>query len=447
MAQLDEYPLGLLQRPDERTDPHGHFYWRGNDRMIFVYMKFQMSLLEEQHVETCATSSEAFQVLRIRHEERNRYIQSQLTLKLTQISFGDIPENFHAAMTTMRDLIYRIESIGPIDVNYLGLYFVWLNLKTSHPTVHDALVPAILDGSITVELLEAHMHHYFDLRAFNQAFVPHSSLALLAQLPQRTNLCPNCKQSGHTTEFCVAPGGKTESLSMLTWQRSTHEASRQRTRPQGKRSAHSSGALFNFDDDGTLWIGGVRYRRSDDISAEPPEPRSSTPDHGEFGPQSNSDTPPDTDTMPITSNARSETALLSHPSELPFFLDSGSSSHISCMKSDFVNLTQLTEPCRVSGVGNASVYAIGIGTIELLLPETNARLQLYNALYVPGANVRIVSVDQLDRLGYSMTFRAGRCQLADNNNTVVAVCRPGPSNLYALLNAQTANADAVPQTL
>ncbi|KAN0134149.1 hypothetical protein V8E53_008038 [Lactarius tabidus] len=165
-------------------------------------------------------------------------------------------------MTTMRDLIYRIESIGPID----------LNLKTSHPTVHDALVPAILDGSITVELVEAHMHHYFDLRAFNQTFLPPSSLALLAQLPQRPNLCPNCKQSGHTIELCEAPGGKAEGLFMLTRQRPAPEASRRRTRPQGERSAHSSGALLKFDDDGTLWIGGIRYRRSDKISAQPPEP-------------------------------------------------------------------------------------------------------------------------------------------------------------------------------
>ncbi|KAN0134314.1 hypothetical protein V8E53_007812 [Lactarius tabidus] len=57
VAQLDEYPLGLLQRPDELTDPHGHFCWKGNDRMIFAYMKFQMSLLEEQHIEKCATSA------------------------------------------------------------------------------------------------------------------------------------------------------------------------------------------------------------------------------------------------------------------------------------------------------------------------------------------------------------------------------------------------------
>ena len=225
-------------------------------------------------------------------------------------------------------------------------------------------------------------------------------------------------------------------------QRAEREASHQRTRPQEVRlgSAQSSGTLLEVDYDGAVWIGGIRYRPVNKTSttiAESSELQLTTRDHGEFfdWPQRNFDT------ILIASTGHSETALLSYPSELPFFLDSGSSSHISCFQSDFINLTKLSEPRRVSGVGNASVYALGVGTIELLLPETNARLRLLNALYVPSANARLVSISQLDRLGYSTTFCAGYCRLADDNNTVVAVCTLTSSNLYALRNAKTTSVE------
>ena len=228
----------------------------------------------------------------------------------------------------------------------------------------------------------------------------------------------------------------------ITRQHAGREASHQRTRPQEVRlgSAQSSGTLLEVDYDGAVWIGGTGYRPVNKTSttiAESSELQLTTPDHGEFF-----DWPQRTfDTILIASTSHSETALLSYPSELPFFLDSGSSSHISCFQSDFINLTKLSEPRRVSGVGNASVYALGVGTIELLLPETNARLRLLNALYVPNANARLVSISQLDRLGYSTTFCAGYCRLADDNNTVVAVCTLTSSNLYALRNAKTTSVE------
>jgi hypothetical protein len=196
MGQLDEYTLGLLRCPDERTEPFSYLYWKGNDRMILAYMRRQMSLNEEHYIATCATSAEAFQVLRVRHEKRGRFTQVLLIKKLMQISFGDNPETLDTTMTTFRNLVDRIESIGPIDVNYLGLFFLWQKLETSHPTVYNALVPAFMNDSITVELLEAHMQHYFEMRA---VYLNQTSLSPLAQLPPRNRIA-----SGMTIDLSPA---------------------------------------------------------------------------------------------------------------------------------------------------------------------------------------------------------------------------------------------------
>ena len=92
MAQLDEYPLGLLRCPDARLDPSGHHVWCGNDHMILGYMQSHMFAAEIQYLVPYTTSAEVFRELR------------------------DIPDHFDTAMTTFHDLVYWIENIGPVDV-------------------------------------------------------------------------------------------------------------------------------------------------------------------------------------------------------------------------------------------------------------------------------------------------------------------------------------------
>ena len=101
----------------------------------------------------------------------------------------------------------------------------------------------------------------------------------------------------------------------------------------------------------------------------------------------------------------------------------------------------LSEPHKISGVGNASVYTMGVSTVELILPITNARLQLQNVLYMPEANVCLISVHQLNQLGYSTTFSLGTCWLVNLDGALLASCSPGPSNLYALPDVCTKDDD------
>ena len=77
--------------------------------------------------------------------------------------------------------------------------------------------------------------------------------------------------------------------------------------------------------------------------------------------------------------------------DLPLYLDSGASTHISCVCSDFSSYKSI-EPQTITGVGNSSVSAIGLGTVEILIPNTSACLCLRNVLYAPDAGVRLISI-------------------------------------------------------
>ena len=187
-----------------------------------------------QLITNCNTSQEAFNLLQLQHEKHSGMTQLQLIQRLGQIWLDDNPHNYDTQQALWRDLVYQINSIGLIDTHCLGLLFLFQNLKTSHPTVHDALAPAIMDGWIMDEMLDTCMQYHFKLHAsqINQTqqggLMPIPSMALLA-FASRLTICNNCKKGGHTVEFCIAPRGKLAGLSAyeaIMCQHAAHDANR-----------------------------------------------------------------------------------------------------------------------------------------------------------------------------------------------------------------------------
>lgn len=79
----------------------------------------------------------------------------------------------------------------------------------------------------------------------------------------------------------------------------------------------------------------------------------------------------------------------------PFYLDSGTMTHISPNQSDFISLTPI--PVRqIRGVGGASIAAIGIGTIRVHVTG-GMYIDLENALYIPKSTVRLLSISKMTR--------------------------------------------------
>ena len=164
-VQLDEYPLGLIKCPNPHIDSVGQQTWRGNDRMILGYMRSHMQSSESQCIAHCSTSAEAYNVLRHRHEKRSGLTQIQLIQRMMQIRFDNSPSAFDNTMTHLRDLIYRAEQIGQVDISKLTVLFILVHLKNTHPIVYEALSPALMDGTVTLQTFERRMHHFFEDQA------------------------------------------------------------------------------------------------------------------------------------------------------------------------------------------------------------------------------------------------------------------------------------------
>ncbi|KAH9158646.1 hypothetical protein EDB89DRAFT_2085671 [Lactarius sanguifluus] len=273
MGQLDVYPRDILKCPPYEEDPSGHTNWLGNDRMVLGFIRDHVYTSEVQCITTCDTSAEAYETLHQRHEKHSSLAQIQLIQKMTQVRFDNSSDNCDVTMAYLRDLIYRAERISPIDITKLALLFSLINLRLMHPSVHEALAPALMDGTITLEALERRLHYFFELQAMHgskplmfpalsptppqQSIPPQMPIALPAGIPLRATICPNCKKSGHTIEFCISPSGKMagqSALDAIARQCAAREALR--THPHDNPTS----TLLKVDNDRSVWIGGVKYK-------------------------------------------------------------------------------------------------------------------------------------------------------------------------------------------
>jgi len=218
------------------------------------------------------------------------------------------------------------------------------------------------------------------------------------------------------------------------------ETQQQHVRPREEGNTSSNGTLLRLGDDGSVWIAGVCYRLDNKISAALADTKvlifsSDLDDYPDWPASSSANTLLNTNTILIASINYPNVALLSHPTDIPFFLDSGTSSHISSIRSDFTTLQKLDELHKISGVGNALVFAVGVGTIVLFLPLTNTQLRLHNVLFAPEACVYLISIHQLNKDCYVTVFQSSQCKLTNSTSTMLADCTPNSSNLYALPDA------------
>jgi len=102
-----------------------------------------------------------------------------------------------------------------------------------------------------------------------------------------------------------------------------------------------------------------------------------------------------------------------------FLLDTGATCHISPECSDFKELKPIP-PHPVKGLGGASIYAIGLGTIELVV-SSGKHLILHNVLFVPASSVRLISVITLNQDGdYVSHFDSKSCWVTNRAGAVLA---------------------------
>jgi hypothetical protein len=121
-------------------------------------------------------------------------------------------------------------------------------------------------------------------------------------------------------------------------------------------------------------------------------------------------------------------------SSIIWYIDSGTSHHMTGVRSQFSELIERALDTDVVLGDDRTVGAVGVGTV-IFQRESLPPLKLCNVLYVPGLTWNLVSVSTIEDRGYEVVFRGGQVLLYPKGgsitfNRVIGVRR---EKLYRLL--------------
>ena len=111
-----------------------------------------------------------------------------------------------------------------------------------------------------------------------------------------------------------------------------------------------------------------------------------------------------------------------------WLIDSGASSHMSPMTSDFTEYQKLNPVIEVTVADGAKVQAVGKGTI--VLEGIKHRITVTDVLHIPKLDRRLLSVSKLVERGLSARFEEKQCSIWKDQELVVSAERH--SNVYTL---------------
>ncbi|KZV80781.1 hypothetical protein EXIGLDRAFT_569675, partial [Exidia glandulosa HHB12029] len=122
--------------------------------------------------------------------------------------------------------------------------------------------------------------------------------------------------------------------------------------------------------------------------------------------------------------------------------DSGTTSHISPYREDFENLEEIL-PREFRAANSAKFAAKAKGELVINVPNgvSSSALRLTEVLYAPEVGYTLVSIGQLDKLGFKTEFGDGKCRItAPDGQTVGEVLRTQKGLYRVDRDADTANA-------
>jgi hypothetical protein len=102
-----------------------------------------------------------------------------------------------------------------------------------------------------------------------------------------------------------------------------------------------------------------------------------------------------------------------------WLLDSGTSSHVCCLKEFYKDFEPYNSKIKV-GDGR-EVRVTGKGSVEIKVKTNNQikNLRLEDVLYVPELKVNLISIGKISKRGYVIIFKENKCLIKINNLVVI----------------------------
>ncbi|KAJ8517427.1 hypothetical protein ONZ45_g5388 [Pleurotus djamor] len=455
--------------PDPNTEPRAHENYLNNDTTIASFIKFNCSEIEQNFLvkHEKEKASEVWTALKERHTNRGTLHRVLLQDKLMGMRFSTEPgADIEQEWYEIKEVHRQICEMGPMS-NLDFLMVAAMSASRGVPAIRDFIVNGVNNTGVPFgeEELDKRirMHNQLErenIALYSKASAPASSSSHHKPPPPSRRKCKNCNLNNHTVEFCVRPGGGMagKSIEESFAARQGKKRKRDDTAAMATTVPAAPPPPVPSANPSILKHGGNEYLLD-------PNTRQAFLLHENNGPLPLSDSPNPfagiahmeeysawlltTDSLstscdwkthslkrPITHVAafapdftqRRRPVDMSH---LPFYLDSGASTHISPERGDFFELYPIP-PRRVQGVGGSAIFATGIGKIKLLLGR-GCSITLDNVLFIPNSTVRLLSISALiSRLRCRVTFESSHVSLYGSSGALMASGCLTERNLYKL---------------
>jgi hypothetical protein len=441
------YLLGIIQCPDPLLHPSGAGTWDLNNLCIIAALRTRSTQEEGKFLRPFTNAHTAWTELKARHEKVGPIAQILLIQQALAMRFRRT-ECLSATGMQLSDLVRRIYAIGlPKEDDFLTIMF--LNALTDDfPHVRNHIADAITTSTPSASYGPNNIHAQLDVeqQLIDSEKSKSGDVAMVAThkgggAARSTKTCSDCGRTGHSSccttcngwghnaKDCFGRGGAMEGKKeeVLARKRAARESAPKgsSTKP-GKPASTGKPGGVRYDVSGRAYLLDSETQEAVFVASsnsnDPPPPSQEfaglasdtfTPafieelayDDHEFTAllaaidslQTSLDwreCTRDVDFAGLTykaPNQRQRTIV--DPSIVPFFLDSGTSVHISNTEADFFSLRPIP-PRTVNGVGGSSIQAIGVGTLCLVVAK-GIHVTLAHVLFIPAATIRLISVSSL----------------------------------------------------
>jgi hypothetical protein len=205
---------GSLKCPDEQQYPEEHFAWQNNDSALCGFLLAFISPADLSLVEYLPTGHEVFETLRRRHEKRGPIAQAVLLEKILNVRF----DSSTRVSETVTKLMNYITAMGRVDDDNLLTLALLNALRDDRQFGHllyaiqtMSTAPGFCSKSV-VRLIEDEV---WLVQRQTKPSLPSRPYTLsrpaafpVTNMRQPKPPCSNCGRLNHSTDLCIAPGGK-----------------------------------------------------------------------------------------------------------------------------------------------------------------------------------------------------------------------------------------------
>ena len=415
---LFEYISGDVPEPPS-SEPRALSNWKANSRLAYAVIASGVAPPERSFLNSAKTTPENWIILRDRHQNEGpvrqvALLQQALSTQCTKEI--PLPETAEKICT----LIERAFAMGNITSDLLCCIALLNSLSSNFPHARSIISRDIATSTSSSPYTSTDIRLFLENEQSLQdtdTRNTHQPVALAASSkPHRSSgvpTCSNCKRSGHSNDYCISRGGGMEGKT-IDESKAARRAAQDKKRSGTPLSPSTTKVPVTMQDTGgrvfTVMIDPTAFSTPNLPStafaglASDPIPSSaieSVEYDGWLATEEETSTSIDwainqtspndnaLTVTPLNQTQRTRVNLDNHP----FYVDTGATVHISPNRSDFLTLTSITQR-SVKGIGGSSIAAVGVGDIILRIGH-NASITLLNALYIPNAAVRLISVSAL----------------------------------------------------